>query len=334
MNAKATGYIGDRAMNARLGRRALLGATATAAGLACAHADALSALTRQDAGTPASSRVVAPAEIFVTGFDSPEGPAFDTEGNFFFVNWNTGAILKVTPDGQVSEWFNTGGIPAGLAFHPDGSLYVADEGDAIHGIMRITPDGDSTILVNEFEGTPLNGSNDLMFDQQGVLYFSDPWPWGNPDGAFYRYFPDGKLELIDTGLLFPNGVAVTADGSYAILAESGTNRLLRYPIAADGTVGPREEWVVFDHDGGPDGMALGANGELFMAHSWAGHVDVIDPSGTVVEQIPVPAPHATNCAFGGEGNRTLMVTEVESASVYRLELSVAGLPLYDGRNYD
>jgi gluconolactonase len=296
------------------------------------------ALASQANGTPSppvSSRMASPVEVLITGYDSPEGPAFDTEGNFFFVNWLSSSIVKVTPEGEASEYFNTGGIPAGLAFHPDGSLYVADEGEDIHGILRITRDGEAMILVNEFQGEPLNGANDLMFDQQGILYFSDPWETSpeNPVGGFYRLFPDGTLEQIDTGFAFPNGVAITADGSAVILAESWTNRLWRYAIAADGTVGQRELWVEFDHDGGPDGMAFDANGDLYVAHSFAGHVDVIDPSGSVVEQLLMPAPHVTNVAFGGEDNKTMVVTEVTTGSVYHAVMNVAGQPLYDGRQY-
>ena len=113
----------------------------------------------------------APVTPLVSGFDSPEGPCFDTAGNLYFVNWLSSSIMRLTPEGEVSEFFNTGGIPAGLAFHSDGSLYVADEGEYIHGVMRITADGTSSeILVNEYEGRPLNGANDLVFDRNGVLW--------------------------------------------------------------------------------------------------------------------------------------------------------------------
>src|SRR5829696_7429240 len=97
-----------------------------------------------------------PVTVLVSGYDSPEGPAFDRDGNLFFVNWLSSSIVKLTPEGQASEFFNTGGIPAGLAFHPDGSLYVADEGDDIHGVLRITPNGEASILVNDYQGKPLN----------------------------------------------------------------------------------------------------------------------------------------------------------------------------------
>jgi gluconolactonase len=279
------------------------------------------------------TRTVSGLETLIGGYDSPEGPAFDREGNLFFVNWLSNSIVKLTPDGQASEFFNTGGIPAGLAFHPDGSLYVADEGENIHGVMRITPDGNASILVDEYLGKPLNGANDLVFDQNGVLYFSDPWGSSaeQPTGSFYRLFPDGTLEQIDTGLAFPNGVALTADGTAVILAETYRNRLLRYPIRSDGSVSPREHWADTPNPPGPDGMAFDANGDLYVAHFSLGTVDVFDPTGTLIDQIAVPGEKPTNVAFGGPDGKTLVITEVTTASLYRVRLNVAGQRLHDGR---
>jgi len=272
-------------------------------------------------------------EAFVTGLTSPEGPAFDHDGNLFFVDWLTSTIRKATPDGQITEFFNTGGVPAGLAFHPDGSLYLADEGDDIHGLMRITPDGETTILVNEYEGVPLNGANDLVLDANGVVYFSDPWRTSleNPVGGFYRYFPDGTLEQLDTGLAFPNGVALTKDGSAVILAETMRNRLLRYAIDADGTVGPRTHWVDTYEPSGPDGMAFDDAGNLYVAHFNGSAVDVLDSHGHFVRNIAIPGPSVTNVAFGGPDGKTLVITEVETGTIYRTTVDLPGQPLHDGR---
>src|SRR5215218_10196357 len=207
-----------------------------------------------------------PVTVLVSGYDSPEGPAFDRDGNLYFVNWLSSSIVRLTPDGVASEFFNTGGIPAGLAFHRDGSLYVADEGDDIHGVLRVA-NGRATILVNEFAGQPLNGANDLVFDSNGVLYFSDPWRSSaeNPVGGFYRYFPDGRLDRIDHGLAFPNGVAIAPDGTAVFLAETSRNRILRYRLEANGTVGEREEFANLRDDPGPDGMAFDVDGNLYVA---------------------------------------------------------------------
>ena len=274
-----------------------------------------------------------PVEVFVSGLTSPEGPCFDAEGNLFFVNWLTSSIMKATPEGVVSEFFNTGGIPAGLAFHPDGSLYVADEGADIHGLMRITPDGEATILVNEFEGKPLNGANDLVLDSNGVVYFSDPWQTSleNPVGGFYRFFPDGRLEQLDTGLAFPNGVALLADGSAVILAETMRNRLLKYEIDAHGNVAERTVWATTYEPSGADGMALDSEGNLFVAHFNGSAVDIFNASGVMTGKIDSPGAQVTNCAFGGDDGKTLMITEVTTGSVYRTRVDVPGLELYDNR---
>jgi gluconolactonase len=275
---------------------------------------------------------VSEVSLLLSGYDSPEGPCFDRDGSLFFVNWESSSIVRLAPDGQAGEWFNSGGIPAGLAFDPAGNLYVADEGEQIHGILRITPDKRAEILVNEYEGRPLNGANDLMFDANGVLYFSDPWGSGpdNPIGGFYRLFPDGRLERLDHGLAFPNGVAVAADGSAAYLAETYRNRILRYPIAADGTVGPREPWADLPGGAGPDGMAFDEQGNLYVAHFGGGRVAIFAPDGTLTDEIAVPGAQVTNCAFGGPNRTTLVITDVETASLYRVELDVAGQRLVSG----
>ncbi|HLL49578.1 MAG TPA: SMP-30/gluconolactonase/LRE family protein [Thermomicrobiales bacterium] len=270
-----------------------------------------------------------PVNVLISGYDSPEGPAFDREGNLYFVNWLSSSIIRLTPDGNASEFFNTFGIPAGLAFHRDGSLYVADESDDIHGVLRIA-DGQMTILVNEYEGQRLNGANDLVFDSSGVLYFSDPWRSSadNPIGGFYRLFPNGTLERIDHGLAFPNGVALSANGDAAYLAETYRNRILRYPIEPDGAIGAREDFAILPGGEGPDGMAFDQAGNLYVAHYGGGQVAVFGPSGEMIDEIPVPGAQVTNVAFGGADRRALVITDVATASLYQTRVDVPGLALF------
>src|SRR5829696_3289380 len=217
--------------------------------------------------------------VLISGYDSPEGPAFDRDGNLYFVNWLSSSIVRLTPDGLASEFFNTGGIPAGLAFHRDGSLYVADEGDDIHGVLRVA-DGRATILVNEFEGQP------------------------------------------------PNGVALSADGTAVYLAETYHNRILRYSIEANGAVAARDDFAFLPGGEGPDGMAFDEAGNLYVAHYGGGKVAVFAPSGEMVEEILVPGAEVTNVAFGGTDRRTLVITDVETASLYRTPVDVPGLALF------
>jgi gluconolactonase len=78
-------------------------------------------------------------------------------------------------------------------------------------------------------------------------------------------------------------------------------------------------------------MAFAASGDLYVAHFGGGRVDVFDATGRSAGAIPVPGAKVTNVAFGGPDNRTLVITEVETGSLYRVQLDVAGQPLFDGR---
>jgi len=271
-------------------------------------------------------------ETLIAGFDSPEGPAFDEQGRLYFVNWLSSSVMRLDADGVAREFANTGGIPAGLAFDREGTLYVADEGEQNHGVLRVSPEGVITPFVQYYNGKKLNGANDLVFGPDGVLYFSDPWgsSAANPIGGFYRAFPNGRLEQIDTGLAFPNGVAVNADGTAVFLAETYKNHILRYEIRSDGTVGAGTVFAELGGGPGPDGMAFDAAGKLFVAHYGESRVDIVDQNGQVIDHIPVPGKGVTNCAFGGDDLRTLAITEVESKSLYQTRLPVAGQRLYGG----
>lgn len=93
--------------------------------------------------------------LFARGFDFPEGPVFDGEGNLYLVAMGSGDIPRVRPDGVVEAFANTGGKPNGLACGPEGLLYVCDAGR--RAILTVTPAGIVATLVAEWAEGPFAG---------------------------------------------------------------------------------------------------------------------------------------------------------------------------------
>ncbi len=263
--------------------------------------------------------------IFVTRFKFPEGPAFDRDGHLFVVDVETGDISKISPDGRVKIFFNTGGAPNGAKFHANGDLYVADRK---MGIIAISPSGEMRVIVDHYQGKKFNGPNDLIFDSSGNLYFTDPHGSSaeNPFGCVYRVSSRGEVTLLASGLAFPNGLVLSQDERYLFLANTRKNRVLRYVLDPP----PFRSYLFSQLSGGwgPDGMAFDVAGNLYVAHYGGGDVIILNPKGEPVERIPVGGLHPTNVAFGGPDRRILFITEVGTGAIYRFKTDHAGLPLF------
>lgn len=225
-----------------------------------------------------------------------------------------GDIVATHPDrpGDTRRLFNTSsggveGIPAALAFGPDGCLYITDEGH--RAILRATDQGELSVHVR----SP-NGPNDLSFDRDGGLWFTDPWGSGldNAVGAVYVLRAGAaKPERVASGLAFPNGIVVTPHE--LAYAETRTNRLWRHRRSAQGRLGAAELFAELPAQAGvevqgPDGMARDRLGNLYVAHFGAGCIRVLAPDGTQLDPIAVPGRDPTNLCFGGPDMCTLFVT--------------------------
>ena len=265
--------------------------------------------------------------LFATGLKFPEGPAFDRDGNLFVVNVDTGDISKITPEGQVKTFVNTGGVPNGAKFHANGDLYVADRN---RGIIAVSPKGNLQIVIDNYQGKKFNGPNDLVFDSTGDLYFTDPHGSSaeNPLGCVYRLSAKGEMSLFASGLPYPNGLVLSRDGKDLFVAITRKNRILRYLLDP-----PIRSTIFSQLSGGwgPDGMALDVEGNLYVAHYGGGEVLILNPKGDLLERVLVNGLRPTNVAFGGPGRKTLYATEVDTGSVYRFNTDYPGLPLYGDR---
>jgi len=268
--------------------------------------------------------------LVARGLGFAEGVNFDREGTLYCVDIPGGAICRLQPDGSLTAWVRTGGRPNGSRFGPDGDLFVADCGN--RSILRVsTITGAFTVYADQCDGHPLAGPNDLCFGPDGTLYFTDPEgsSLGNPIGSVYAVAAGQTVTRVATGLAYPNGLAVTPDGLILIVAETHTGVLHRFSLEPASRYQELTPFTTLSpaapppREFGPDGMAFGTDGNLYVAHFGAGVIRVIAPSGEVVASLPAGGPAATNVAFWEHG---LYVTEGLSGSVYRLDIGVGEHP--------
>lgn len=287
-------------------------------------------------------------ELYATGFEFAEGPTLDEAGNLYVVNYRgNGNIGRIAPDGTASVFCDLrkmlpveGRQPQanGLKIDREGRLIAADSGAG--RLLRVAADGKSgEVLADRWEADRFNSVNDVALDRRGNIYFSDPGGSSlkNPIGSVYRYdITTAKVSRLDTGLAFPNGLAVTPDQKHLCLAESQRYRVLLYDLADDGTVANRRVLIEFPREtvgeivGGPhdpDGMIFDASGRLYVAMWSGGVVNVVEvPSGKLLRQYDAGGSRATNCHFHGGW---LYVTVAAKEAVFRLKLGVEGFD-YNG----
>ena len=265
--------------------------------------------------------------VVATGLAFPEGPVWRDGG--LLVTEIEGGRVSRWQDGAVSPVASTGGGPNGAAAGPDGTVYVTQnggmhrEGRARAGIQRIGADGEVTTVVTAVAGIELEGPNDLAFGPDGRLWFTDPR--GAPDPArnslpgrlFAVDVASGEGELVlELGPVFPNGIAFLQDGTL-VWTETFTRRVLRL-------VGGTPELVVeLPERHFPDGLAVGAGGELYVASTF-GHCVSVVADGVVVERLTCGDGMVTNCCFGGTD---LYVTESRHGTLWRFPLGREGIPL-------
>ncbi len=105
-------------------------------------------------------------------FALTEGPAWD--GNaVLFTDIPNNRIMRYRPSsGQCTEYQTATDHANGLMLDRDGRLYACEEGT--RRVVRYNSDGSRSVLADHFEGKRLNSPNDLAFDEQGSLWFTDP----------------------------------------------------------------------------------------------------------------------------------------------------------------
>lgn len=260
----------------------------------------------------------------VDGLDHPECVTVRSDG-WVYSGGEAGQVYRFTMSNAEPEIFaDVGGFVAGVTI-AEGHLVVCDAGN--RRVVAIGPQGDISSLT---EGTPLSFPNFTAFDPEGNLYITDSGDYYRDDGRLLVRRPSGSVEvLISSGLAYPNGLAVDPAGRWLYLAQSKGHDILRYPL---GTSSWDEPEVYAELPGKvPDGLALAANGSLYVGCYTPDEILSIDPDGNSVTVVSDPGAdmlnRPTNLAFAGS---TLLFANLGGYHIGALDIDDHGAPLHVG----
>jgi len=263
-------------------------------------------------------------EVLVDGLDHPEGVAFDHASGVLYAGGEAGQIYAVDPgERTLAEVARTPGFVLGLAVDGRGRLAVCDSVDAA---IWLWDRGDLRRLVDRAGDRTLVMPNYPAFGPDGTLYFSDSGRWKHDDGAVIAVAADGVAEVLDTTLSrFPNGCAVTPDGSELWMIQSLGPDVSRFDLRR---AGPPETVVTLPGTV-PDGIAFTQEGGAVISCYRPDRIYYLGPDGSldVLAEDPegtlLAAP--TNICFLGGDRRTLVSANLGRWHLTRLHLDVAGV---------
>ena len=266
-----------------------------------------------------------------------EGPFWDGRiGRLRLVDMLAGAIVTVDEAGSTTRR-QVGDVAALIRHRRDSGYVVATE----RGFALC--DDELTVQQSiEAFSTPALRMNEGGCDPQGrLLCGSMAYDGESAAGTLYRLTTDHRVEIALAGVSVPNGLPWSADGASVFHADTGLNRVTRYDCDAEsGELRDPRTWIAFDGSAGsPDGMAMDADGGLWIAMWGGGAVRHFGADGTLREVLELPVTNVTSCVFGGPGNTTLYVTtsrqgipdgaEPEAGAVFTAESGVRGAVVHD-----
>lgn len=248
------------------------------------------------------------------GLAFPECPRWHG-GELWIAEKRAQRIVAIGDDG-LRHVVDVPGQPGGLGWTPGGDLLVVGSGQ--RSLLRLR--GGELETVADLQHLTVGRCNDMVVDRHGRAYvghFGYDLLGGAPpaDATLVLVLPDGSARTVADQLAFPNGSVLTPAGDRLLVAESGANRLTSFAVDDDGNLGDRR--LVDLGDVVPDGIALDADGAVWVADPIGCQLVRVDAAGQLTERIST-APHgAFACALGGVDGRTLfacLYTEQASTS--------------------
>jgi gluconolactonase len=197
-------------------------------------------------------------------------------------------------------------------------------------IVALSADGkERRVIADKYDGQRFNAPNDLVLDEHGGVYFTDPAfraPKELPQGKTCVYYvaADGKVTRLIDDLPNPNGVILSPDEKTLYVIPTGQADMMSYPVEGPGKLGKGKVFCTLQQpdkakNTGGDGLTVDKKGNLYITSQLG--LQVFEPTGKMLGIIKFPE-QPSNATFGGKDMKTLFVTA--RTSLYTVEMEVEG----------
>jgi sugar lactone lactonase YvrE len=219
--------------------------------------------------------------VLAEGIVFGESPRWH-DGRLWFSDWGAHQVIALGDDGAREVVCEVPSFPMCIDFLPDGRLLVIDS--AQRRLLRREPDG-SLVTHAALISLADKPWNDIVVDARGNAYVNSigfEFPGEDPaPGLVAVVAPDGAVRQVADDLAFPNGMAITDDGSTLLVAESYGEQVTAYDIEPTGDLTNRRVWAATPGHH-PDGICLDADGALWYADVATGTCTRVREGGEVL----------------------------------------------------